>query len=510
MNHEPQRRIEDKRSNEHVHWKDADGDRQLGASSIVYMARSRRSEGDEWTEIKTQENLAALQDNPEQFEVRTLFTVPVDLLSRAPISAVAAARAALDKLEARISSASKLTGAASPVAAATEQATDYVLMPRRLTAENGAKGALSGEFKESIEVPCPECHDEDEGYACSTCENVGRVSQDVTVGWDTIKDIYARAVELLAAPADATEQAEGMVLYSVAIEAARRTAQTCKEATGMHKRIDEYVNPNYIVSTALSDHAATPADAGPAQAPVATTQLTDDDIDRFIIKGGVMDRAWPKQTALHEFARAIEREVLARLSKPSAPVTASELLAKEWLIDGSLLYRLENGRNCDEINVTMIGGSRDDFLRHCAATKLKSLIEADYFDQSAAQVPSIDRDNDISDVLKEARRDLAHVEMYLEEIGAPPTIRNRTIDIRSSLQNLGALKTHPAASLPATSSEADKALLDYLDAWVMENKAAGHHWFTFSFTSEKPARVQIGMEMHLKTSAAAAGGAKYD
>lgn len=44
----------------------------------------------------------------------------------------------------------------------------------------------------------------------------------------------------------------------------------------------------------------------------------------------------------------------------------------------------------------------------------------------------------------------------------------------------------------------DKALLDHLDAWVAENKAAGHDWFTFSFSSDKSARVQIGMEMHLK------------
>ena len=33
----------------------------------------------------------------------------------------------------------------------------YVMVPMRLTAENGAKGALSGEFSETQFVNCPEC-----------------------------------------------------------------------------------------------------------------------------------------------------------------------------------------------------------------------------------------------------------------------------------------------------------------------------------------------------------------
>ncbi len=92
----------------------------------------------------------------------------------------------------------------SAVPAAPEQVqaepAGYVLMPKRLTAENGAKGALFGEIKESIEVPCPECHDEGDDYECATCENFGRVTQDVPVSWDTIKRIYEAAVDLLAAP----------------------------------------------------------------------------------------------------------------------------------------------------------------------------------------------------------------------------------------------------------------------------------------------------------------------
>lgn len=112
---------------------------------------------------------------------------------------------------------------AAPVIAAPTAPSDYVLMPKRLTAENGAKAALMGEFKESIEVPCPECFGELEDYECETCENVGRVSQGVTVGWDTIKEIYSRAVELLVAPtataepvaADAEQSALSAIAHDV-------------------------------------------------------------------------------------------------------------------------------------------------------------------------------------------------------------------------------------------------------------------------------------------------------
>ena len=34
---------------------------------------------------------------------------------------------------------------------------DRLVMPRVLTAENGAKGLLSGEFYEEVEVACPDC-----------------------------------------------------------------------------------------------------------------------------------------------------------------------------------------------------------------------------------------------------------------------------------------------------------------------------------------------------------------
>ncbi|EFC6792783.1 DUF550 domain-containing protein [Escherichia coli] len=72
----------------------------------------------------------------------------------------------------------------------------YVMVPMRLTAENGAKGALSGEFSETKLVNCPECFGDDE---CETCDGSGRIEITVPVTWTTIKEIWAKGVEHFAA-----------------------------------------------------------------------------------------------------------------------------------------------------------------------------------------------------------------------------------------------------------------------------------------------------------------------
>lgn len=68
----------------------------------------------------------------------------------------------------------------------------YVMVPMRLTAENGAKGALSGEFSETKFVNCPECFGDDE---CETCDGSGKIEITVPVTWTTIKAIWAKGVE---------------------------------------------------------------------------------------------------------------------------------------------------------------------------------------------------------------------------------------------------------------------------------------------------------------------------
>lgn len=72
----------------------------------------------------------------------------------------------------------------------------YVMVPMRLTAENGAKGALCGEFSETKFVNCPECFGDDE---CETCDGSGRIEITVPVTWTTIKEIWAKGVEHFAA-----------------------------------------------------------------------------------------------------------------------------------------------------------------------------------------------------------------------------------------------------------------------------------------------------------------------
>jgi hypothetical protein len=72
-----------------------------------------------------------------------------------------------------------------------------VLVPRELTAENGAKAALSGEFAEDIDVGCTECDGSDSD--CEECDGEGIVNQEVPVSWDTIKRIHRRTVELFSA-----------------------------------------------------------------------------------------------------------------------------------------------------------------------------------------------------------------------------------------------------------------------------------------------------------------------
>lgn len=85
--------------------------------------------------------------------------------------------------------------------APADASTREVIMPSSLTAENGAKALLIGEFSETVEVRnelycgcgycdfCEENPDEPE-----TCQI------SVPVSWNTIKAIYAKAVQHLSKP----------------------------------------------------------------------------------------------------------------------------------------------------------------------------------------------------------------------------------------------------------------------------------------------------------------------
>lgn len=83
----------------------------------------------------------------------------------------------------------------------------YCLMPRRLTAENGAKALLLGEFKLEVTRECPECLElEEPAEGCEICDGEGEYAQRHTIPWDKIKYIYSEAVKGLALQPNATRK----------------------------------------------------------------------------------------------------------------------------------------------------------------------------------------------------------------------------------------------------------------------------------------------------------------
>lgn len=92
------------------------------------------------------------------------------------------------------------------------------LVPKKLTAENGAKSVLSGEFSETKFINCPECFGDDD---CETCDGSGRIEITVPVSWTNIKAIWAKGVEHFeAAPQQEVKSAleHGMRRYAGAMQ----------------------------------------------------------------------------------------------------------------------------------------------------------------------------------------------------------------------------------------------------------------------------------------------------
>lgn len=98
-------------------------------------------------------------------------------------------RKEIDCLQAEVQ---RLNATAQPVS------DGWVTVPRSLTAENGAKAALLGEFSVQQNITCHECL----GEGCDDCSGQGNWTDSVPVDWTTIKEIWAKGVEhfLPAAP----------------------------------------------------------------------------------------------------------------------------------------------------------------------------------------------------------------------------------------------------------------------------------------------------------------------
>lgn len=86
-----------------------------------------------------------------------------------------------------------------PVVAVAVAPEGYCIMPIRLTAENGAKALLLGEFTLKVTMECQECVDmEEPSEGCEICDGEGEYGQKHMIPWDQIKFIYSKAVEGLA------------------------------------------------------------------------------------------------------------------------------------------------------------------------------------------------------------------------------------------------------------------------------------------------------------------------
>jgi len=72
---------------------------------------------------------------------------------------------------------------------------NHTMLPKKLTAENGAKGLLIGEFYETIQIKntdhcdCGECQ-----YCEEFPESKETIEYKIPVNWDTIKKIYNKIV----------------------------------------------------------------------------------------------------------------------------------------------------------------------------------------------------------------------------------------------------------------------------------------------------------------------------
>lgn len=93
--------------------------------------------------------------------------------------------------------AAMLQGKAEPVSQPYTLPAGYCVMPLKLTAANGAKGALSGEFHVTNRIVCQSCG----GEGCEDCNEDGGWDAEIPIGWDTIKRIHEAAVEACALPA---------------------------------------------------------------------------------------------------------------------------------------------------------------------------------------------------------------------------------------------------------------------------------------------------------------------
>lgn len=71
------------------------------------------------------------------------------------------------------------------------------------------KAALIGEFKFKITETCPQCFYEEPREDCEICEGANSYQREITVPWDTTKEMYRAMLE--AAPVVNTPNQPGLI-----------------------------------------------------------------------------------------------------------------------------------------------------------------------------------------------------------------------------------------------------------------------------------------------------------
>jgi hypothetical protein len=143
------------------------------------------------------EVVAVIDEEGEHFKATVVEHRPG--IDRLPVGTELVDRAHVIRLQAECDALQTRLNAADQRIDELTAPAGYCLMPTRLTAENGAKALLLGEFKLEVTTECPECRELEEPLeGCEVCDGEGEYGQQHMIPWDQIKFIYSEAVKGLA------------------------------------------------------------------------------------------------------------------------------------------------------------------------------------------------------------------------------------------------------------------------------------------------------------------------
>ena len=219
-----------------------------------------------------------------------------------------------------------------------------------------------------------------------------------------------------------------------------------------------------------------------ARAQVAAN-LTDKRIEKLWHEAGCKVSVDTKAMKF-EFARAIEREVLGAHAGVVAaePVDAAYVRRLEGhalcLLDAATVYAFAYMQDEAEDPEDCVCGEEQHERAKAVFAAIKSLSKV--LDAAPAAQAPVQNDEEVRSIVREA------VEAAFEERDG------WRVKIAAAVRAL-ASKEVAAAAAPS-----ETALLDSMDAWVEQNKRAGHNYFVFAFDTISSAREQIAADDTLR------------